>query len=286
MSALPPRANNASADRAPEAPESAVCAEHPSWPEVEWIHPEARIVLPTVPSTYQALKPTLDFVFALLIAVPALPLIGLSWLLIRLTSTGPGFYSQVRSGLEGRPYRILKLRTMVHNIESKTGIQWSTKGDHRITRVGRFLRATHLDELPQLINVLRGEMSLVGPRPERPEVIDAKGLKRMVPGYELRLSVKPGVTGLAQLQLPPDSNLATVKHKVAYDLYYIAHQSLWLDLRLIVATAMKTTGLKARALRLLFGFPRREIVGQFVRQAASQVESPKGLGDSTGLQTA
>src|SRR5205823_3638949 len=114
--------------------------------------------------------------------------------------------------------------------ELKSGIQWSPCGDRRVTRIGRLLRVTHLDELPQLFNVLMGHMSLVGPRPERPEVIDAKGLTQVVPGYRLRQLVKPGVTGLAQLQLPPDSDITSVRHKVVYDLYYARHQSLFLDL--------------------------------------------------------
>jgi lipopolysaccharide/colanic/teichoic acid biosynthesis glycosyltransferase len=235
------------------------------WPEIDWLNPDTAVELPMPNGWYFAMKPSFDFMMAALIAIPAIPLIGLCYVIIKLTSSGPGFYTQTRSGLRGRPYQIIKLRTMGHNCEASTGIQWSQKGDMRVTTIGKILRKTHLDELPQVINVLRGEMSLVGPRPERPEVIAAKGLGKQVPGYDRRLDVKPGVTGFAQLQLPPDSNITSVKHKVAYDLYYIANQSMLFDLLLIIATAMKTTGMSMVWLRRLFFMPDRPSVGRFFR---------------------
>ena len=235
------------------------------WPEVDRVRADTVIELPAGPGAYLALKPALDFVLAVLLALPALPVVALCWSLVCLTSRGPGFYRQTRSGLGGAPFQILKLRTMTHGVEGSTGIQWSQKGDSRVTPVGKFLRATHLDEVTQLWNVLRGEMSLVGPRPERPEVIESKGLARQVPGYEYRLDVRPGVTGFAQVQLPPDSNVQSVRYKVAYDLYYIANQGLWFDLRLIAATLAKTLGLKPPALRRLFGLPPRDRVAAAFR---------------------
>src|SRR5262249_6782677 len=156
------------------------------------------------------------------------PVILLCAVLVRLTSRGPAFYSQVRLGRGGRPYRIYKIRTMYHQCELKSGARWSQAGDPRVTPVGRFLGSTHLDELPQLWNVLKGDMALVGPRPERPEFIPA--LARAIPLYELRLLVRPGVTGLAQIQLPPDTDVQSVRAKVAHDLYYVRHMSLWVDL--------------------------------------------------------
>src|SRR5439155_12868491 len=119
----------------------------------------------------------------------------LSMLLVKLTSRGPALYTQTRLGRNGRPFTIYKLRTMQHRCESLTGARWSTPGDPRITPVGRFLRKTHLDELPQLWNVLRGDMALVGPRPERPEFVPQ--LEQAVPHYRDRLLVRPGVSGLA-----------------------------------------------------------------------------------------
>jgi lipopolysaccharide/colanic/teichoic acid biosynthesis glycosyltransferase len=181
------------------------------------------------------------------------PIILLAVVVVRLTSPGPGIYTQTRLGLHRRPFTIYKVRTMAHNCEAATGARWSPgKSDTRITRLGRFLRRTHIDELPQLWNVLRGDMALVGPRPERPEIIAQ--LEPLVPGYAQRLAVRPGVTGLAQVQLPPDTTVDSVRRKVRYDAYYVAHRTLWLDLRLILVTAVKVFGLVA-PMRVLLRVP-------------------------------
>ena len=127
------------------------------------------------------------------------------------------------------------------------------------------LRKTHIDELPQLFNVLLGQMSLVGPRPERPEVIKAKGLEQLVPGYTHRLRVKPGVTGLAQVQLPADSDITSVRYKVVYDLYYAQHLGLLLDLRLALATLAKTVGAKPNTIRRAFLLPTRQKLADVFR---------------------
>src|SRR5439155_3872848 len=166
-------------------------------------------------------KAVLDRVAALALLVLGGPLILVLALLVKLTSRGPAFYTQTRLGRHGVPFTICKLRTMMNKCESLTGPRWSMPGDPRVTGLGRFLRATHLDELPQLLNVLRGDMSLIGPRPERPEFLPE--LERACPRYRERLAVRPGVTGLAQVQLPADTNIASVRRKLAYDLYYIRH---------------------------------------------------------------
>jgi lipopolysaccharide/colanic/teichoic acid biosynthesis glycosyltransferase len=189
---------------------------------------------------YLPCKTALEFAVALLLFVPALPLILLAGGLVKLTSRGPMFYTQRRVGRHGRIFTIFKIRTMVHDCESLTGPRWSIPGDPRVTRIGQFLRRTHLDELPQLLNVLRGEMGLIGPRPERPEFIPA--LERALPGYRSRLNLRPGVTGLAQVKLAPDTDLNSVRRKLAYDLYYVQYVSFWMDLRILTCTALQVLG--------------------------------------------
>lgn len=216
--------------------------------------------LPANLGWYAAAKTTFDYCVALAMLPPALVLIALAAVAVKLTSRGPVFYTQTRVGLNGRKYKIIKVRTMRANVEAVSGIQWSQKGDSRTTRVGRFLRLTHIDELPQLFNVLMGQMSLVGPRPERPEVIQAKGLNQLVPGYRHRLRIKPGVTGLAQCLLPADTDVTSVRYKVVYDLYYVENQSLWFDLRLIAATLFRASGAGPGLLRRLFLLPTRKAV--------------------------
>lgn len=207
---------------------------------------------------YPTVKAAVEFLVALLLAGIALPLVALCALAIRLTSRGPAFYLQTRVGKGGRLFTICKLRTMVDNCESLTGPRWCIPGDPRVTRVGRFLRASHLDELPQLLNVLRGEMALIGPRPERPEFIPE--LERALPAYRQRLQVRPGVTGLAQIKLPADTDLNSVRRKLAHDLWYVERLGPWLDLRLLAGTALYAAGLRPRLVGLLVGIPDTPIV--------------------------
>jgi lipopolysaccharide/colanic/teichoic acid biosynthesis glycosyltransferase len=202
---------------------------------------------------YPGFKVAADFVLASLLTLPALPIVILAALLVKLTSRGPAFYTQRRLGRNGRPFSIIKLRTMIHNCESLTGPRWSMPGDPRVTPLGWLLRKSHLDELPQLLNVLRGQMSLVGPRPERPEFVPE--LERALPSYRQRLNVRPGVTGLAQVQLPPDTDLESVRRKLAHDLYYVRHLSPWLDLRLLACTACYAAGIPFRLLSRLLRVP-------------------------------
>jgi lipopolysaccharide/colanic/teichoic acid biosynthesis glycosyltransferase len=193
---------------------------------------------------YLPCKAALDRLTALALLALTGPLVLALALLVKLTSRGPSFYTQTRLGRHGRPFRIYKLRTMVNKCESLTGPRWSIPGDPRVTGLGRFLRRTHLDELPQLLNVLRGDMSLIGPRPERPEFLPE--LESACPHYRQRLAVRPGVTGLAQVQLPPDTSVLSVRRKLAYDLYYIRHLNPWLDLSLLVCTAFYALGVPFR----------------------------------------
>jgi hypothetical protein len=134
----------------------------------------------------------------------------------------------------GRPFKIYKFRSMVSDAEAGTGAVWATHEDPRVTRLGRLLRRTHLDELPQFFNVVRGDMSIVGPRPERPEIVER--LAVLIPQYEQRFAVLPGITGLAQVEYTYDHSLQTATRKLEFDLYYIRHRGTLLDLKLMLAT--------------------------------------------------
>lgn len=221
-----------------------------------WTAPEADDTRPA--SLYALLKSTVDFAAATVLMIPCAPLILLSIVLVKLTSRGPAIYAQTRVGLRGRPFRIYKVRTMFHNCENMTGPCWSTEFDPRVTPVGRLLRRTHLDELPQLWNVLRGDMSLVGPRPERPVFV--RQLDVAIPRYRSRHAIKPGVTGLAQVQLPPDTDFDSVRRKLVYDLYYVNRVGPLLDLRIVAGTALKLFGFSPEMIRRLVWLPSWERV--------------------------
>jgi lipopolysaccharide/colanic/teichoic acid biosynthesis glycosyltransferase len=187
-------------------------------------------------------KAAADVVLAAGLLVLTLPLTLGCILLVRLTSAGPAIYTQTRVGRGGRVFTLYKIRTMYHDCESLTGPRWSMPGDPRITPIGKVLRRLHLDELPQLLNVLKGDMSLVGPRPERPEIV--KKLRHVVPGYDRRHAVKPGITGYAQIHLPPDSCIRSVKNKLIYDLFYIRNRGPRMELFILLATGLKLLGLR------------------------------------------
>jgi lipopolysaccharide/colanic/teichoic acid biosynthesis glycosyltransferase len=202
---------------------------------------------------YPACKAIGEFALAAVLLVITAPIVALAALVVKMTSRGPAFYTQIRLGLNGKPYTIYKLRSMTHNCEKVSGAKWSASGDARITAVGRLLRRSHLDELPQLWNVLRGDMSLIGPRPERPEFVPQ--LERALPHYRARLYVRPGVTGLAQVQLPPDTDLGSVRRKLAYDLFYVRQMGPLMDLQILVCTALKVVGVPFSFLSLLLWVP-------------------------------
>ena len=233
--------------------------------------------LPAVPlprGWYVWCKPVVEFVAALVLLILAAPVILLTALAVKMTSRGPAFYAQTRVGQGGRLFTLFKIRTMAHNCEKASGARWSTPGDPRITRLGAFLRRTHLDELPQLWNVVRGDMSLVGPRPERPEFTPL--LEQVVPHYRDRLAVRPGVTGLAQVQLPADADLDSVRRKLAYDLYYIRYLNGWLDLRLIVCTTVHMCGVPFYVLARWFFLPNKDTVEHAYKvRMATQVVAPE-----------
>lgn len=179
------------------------------------------------------IKRAFDLAGALILLALTAPLMLLAALLIRLTSAGPAFYSQVRVGQGGREFLLWKLRTMIAGAEARSGPVMATARDPRITPVGRILRAARLDELPQLFNVLCGEMSLIGPRPERPYFIHI--FRRHLPGYDLRHAVKPGITGLAQTLCRYSTAPAL---KLRYDRRYIENYSLRLEAEIIFRTIL------------------------------------------------
>jgi lipopolysaccharide/colanic/teichoic acid biosynthesis glycosyltransferase len=164
---------------------------------------------------------------------------------IKKVSPGPVFFKQNRVGKDGKLFTIYKLRTMKLNAEKETGTVWAKEDDPRLIKGGKLIRKAHIDELPQLVNVLRGDMSLIGPRPERPEIV--KDLKEVVPEYEKRFCVKPGITGLAQVWHKYDETIQDVKKKIKYDLLYIRKMCLLVDLRILLQTLIVVaTGKGAR----------------------------------------
>ncbi|MFA5074101.1 MAG: TIGR03013 family XrtA/PEP-CTERM system glycosyltransferase [Nitrospirota bacterium] len=185
-------------------------------------------------ATLKLYKQAIDFIFALAGLLFFLPFFPFIALLIKLDSAGPVFFRQIRVGEMDRPFFLYKFRTMRQNAEAGTGAVWAKEDDPRITRLGGLLRKTRIDELPQLYNVLRGDMSLVGPRPERPEFVER--LKTVVPYYSERHFVKPGITGWAQIKYPYGASEQDALEKLRYDLYYIKNMSIVLELTVLLET--------------------------------------------------
>ena len=202
---------------------------------------------------YPPCKVVADTIVAGVLLVLTAPIILFLMILVKATSHGPAIYKQRRLGRSGRPFEIYKLRTMTHDCERLTGPQWAKAGDSRVTPLGRFLRRSHLDELPQLCKVVGGDMSLIGPRPERPEFVT--DLELVIPDYCQRMQVRPGITGLAQVQLPADEDIDGVRRKVRCDLYYIRRMDPYLDLKIMLGTLMKVMGLSFSQTRLLLRLP-------------------------------
>lgn len=183
--------------------------------------------------TYDTFKRLLDIVSVIVFSVPALIIGILTAALVKLQDGGPVFYKQVRTGQHGDPFTLIKFRTMVPNAEKK-GPEWAKEKDPRVTKVGRFLRLTRLDEIPQFLNIIKGDISFVGPRSERPEF--DSNFSYAVPFYERRYLVKPGLTGWAQINYPYVSSVEDAKERLAYDLFYLKYRSLVFDVGVILKT--------------------------------------------------
>jgi exopolysaccharide biosynthesis polyprenyl glycosylphosphotransferase len=179
-------------------------------------------------------KRCFDVTLALLLTLLAAPLLALIAIAIKLGSAGPVLFRQVRVGLHGRPFVIYKFRSMRNDVELETGPAWATESDPRVTGLGRLLRAFRLDELPQVINVLKGDMSMVGPRPERPCFVSV--LEQEIPFYNLRHYLKPGITGWAQVMFQYGASVEDSYEKLQYDLYYAKHKSLRCDVEILLKT--------------------------------------------------
>jgi sugar transferase (PEP-CTERM system associated) len=188
-----------------------------------------------IKTTYHhGVKTALDFSLALSGLIILLPVMALIALAIKLDSVGPIFYRQERVGKNGKTFILLKFRSMKKDAEKATGPIWAEEGDKRVTWVGKILRKLRLDEIPQMINILRGEMSFVGPRPERPHFVEH--LKDEIPFYDKRHAVKPGITGWAQIKYPYGASKNDALEKLKYELYYIKNMSLFFDLLVLFRT--------------------------------------------------
>lgn len=181
-------------------------------------------------SAYRIIKRGIDFFISIVLLIPAMLLCSISALFIILETKGNPLYIQERVGLNGKRFKIYKLRSMYSDAE-KDGYQWAMKNDVRITKVGYYIRKTRIDELPQLVNILKGDMAFIGPRPERPEFI--KEFLQDIPDFNDRLVIKPGITGWAQVN---GGYELTPKEKLEYDKYYIEHESLYLDVLILLKT--------------------------------------------------
>jgi exopolysaccharide biosynthesis polyprenyl glycosylphosphotransferase len=187
-----------------------------------------------VPVYNGASKRVIDVILSISLLIFAAPLMAVVALAIKCDSVGPVLHRQKRVGRNGQHYTLLKFRSMVQDAEREGLPIWASECDPRVTRVGRIIRFTRIDELPQLCNVLAGQMSMVGPRPERPYFVDH--LSEIIPSYALRHSAKPGITGWAQINYPYGASVKDAREKLVYDLYYINNFSLMLDLRIIILT--------------------------------------------------
>lgn len=179
------------------------------------------------------LKRGFDLLLSITLLLVTLPIGIITALLIKLESNGPIFFKQNRTGLHNEEFNVIKFRSMIHDAE-KYGAKWATENDSRVTRIGKFIRKTRIDELPQLINVLKGEMSLIGPRPERKIFISK--LEKSIPYYRFRHAVRPGISGLAQIKYQYGASIEDAVWKHKYDMYYIKHYNIALDIKILLGT--------------------------------------------------
>ena len=193
-------------------------------------------------SGYFSVRYVIERALAVVLLIPVIPVIFVLGCLVRLNSRGPAIYKQSRVGLLGKEFFMYKIRTMVVDAEGASGPKWCAESDPRVTSVGKLLRFLHLDELPQLLNIALGQMSFIGPRPERPAFVYV--LRQHVTGYDKRLMIKPGITGLAQIYLPADQTLKCVRKKIKMDDSYIQTAKFTVDLQIAICTVLRMAGLR------------------------------------------
>ncbi len=196
-----------------------------------FLHQKAFSILST--KRTELAKRVIDILFSILLLIVALPIGIITAIFIKLESKGPIFYRQKRTGLYNIEFEVIKFRSMYIDAESK-GAKWASKNDTRVTKVGNFIRKTRIDELPQILNIIQGDMSIVGPRPEREVFISE--LEKEIPYYRFRHAVKPGVTGLAQVKYPYGASIEDAKWKHKYDIYYIKHHRTLMDFKILLRT--------------------------------------------------
>jgi sugar transferase (PEP-CTERM system associated) len=212
---------------------------HPSW----MIFSDGFVGGPT----QAAIKRAFDILSGAIILILTLPIACLTAIAVRLESPGGVFYRQERIGLNGRPFMLLKFRSMRADAEKDGVPKWAQVNDERITRIGSFIRKVRIDEIPQVVNVLKGDMSFIGPRPERPFFVEE--LRQVIPYYAERHRVKPGISGWAQLNYPYGASIEDAKEKFQYDLYYIKNYSLFLDLIVLIQTVRVIVWPRAHGVR-------------------------------------
>ena len=266
------------ADVVPMNPEN-VCGRHGTCVSVEL--PEVETI---VPSKYFAYRIWFDRFVGVCLLIPGLPIMLFVAILVFLTSDGPIFYRQRRVGMNGKIFTLLKFRSMIPDAEKKTGPVWTSVNDPRITKFGKLIRSTHLDELPQIFNVLHGDMLLIGPRPERPEF--TVHLSKEIPGYDNRSLIPPGVTGLAAINLPPDSDLESVRRKLTLDLEYIQTGSLKLDFQIFCATFLRLCLVPGRLCVRWTGVYRDVVVPDYMRVEHAYNPMFKTYTDGIAMQEA
>ena len=186
---------------------------------------------------FEFAKEVVDIVLGFILLVFCLPILAACAFLVKVSSRGPVFYKQIRAGRDGKPFVMYKLRSMYIDAEEATGAGWAQRGDPRVVPACRWMRRSHADELPQLINVIRGDMSLIGPRPERAEIMQE--LEKAYPEVRRRLAVRPGITGLAQITNGYDTSVEAFRNKLKKDLEYIERRNWTMELRILAATVTK-----------------------------------------------